>query len=105
MTAPKLTELQVKQLESLDQAIGSSALEGQEMDPRKIEIWKGYVLSGMSSEELTQAMVKDAEEWIRNSRAAGISFPKKEYPDYPGMKHMGNGYYLSGDVPEDPPVK
>lgn len=101
MTTPNLTKLQLSQLQAIAQAVGSSALDGYEIDPRKLEVWKEYVLKGMSNEQLTQAMVKEAEEWIKNARAAGISVPKKEYPDYPGMKHMGNGYYLSGDDPEE----
>jgi hypothetical protein len=93
------TDEQRRLLAALDTAAADSELSGYKIDPRKIERWKAYVIYGMPLDSLLTLINGDPE------KGSYIVSKIKEFPDYPGMKSMGNGYYLSGDDPEDPPVK
>lgn len=98
MIDKNLTPKQRELLESIEHAIADAEFEGATIDPTKIATWKKYVMEGMEFDELF--------ELIRNDRAKVIAVrPKPEHRDAPGMKHMGNGYFISGDDPTDPPVK
>lgn len=94
----KLTPEQRKLFEAIDEATSDAAFEGATIDPIKIATWKKHVLAGMGADELFQ-IIRDDKEKIVAVR------PKPEYHDSPGMKHMGNGYFISGDDPTDPLVK
>jgi hypothetical protein len=94
----KLTPEQRKLFEAIDGATSDAAFEGATIDPVKIATWKKHVLAGMEADELFQ-IIRDDKEKIITVR------PKPEYHDSPGMKHMGNGYFISSDEPADPPVK
>ncbi len=94
----KLTHEQRRLFEAIDASVASSALSGVTIDPNKVLIWKKYVLDGMGAQELFQVIQGDKEKVISVR-------PQPNYHDLPGMMHMGNGYFLSGDDPEDPPVK
>lgn len=93
-----LTSKQRSLFDSIDYAVADSSLSGVVIDPVKIGLWKKHVLAGMESDELFQIIQGDKEKVI-------FVTPKPEYHDSPGMKHMGNGYFISGDDPEEPPVK
>jgi polyribonucleotide nucleotidyltransferase len=93
-----LTGKQRSLFDSIDEAVTDSSLSGVVIDPVKIGLWKKHVLAGMEFDELFQIIQGDKEKVI-------VVRPKPEYHDSPGMKHMGNGYFISGDDPKDPPVK
>ena len=84
---------------ALDVATADSALEGFIIDPSKIDRWKGYVRDGMSVETLFKILQADKQ------KGSQLVSKLKEFPSYPGLKSMGNGYYISSDDPEDPAVK
>lgn len=94
----KLTPEQRKLFEAIDDATSDATLEGATIDPVKIVTWKKHVLAGIKADELFQ-IVRDDKEKIVAVR------PKPEYHDSPGLQHMGNGYFISGDEPADPLVK
>lgn len=94
----KLTHEQRKLFEAIDASVASSALSGVTIDPNKVATWKKYVLDGMGAQELFKVIQGDKEKVISVR-------PQPDYHNSPGMKHMGNGYFLSGDEPKDPPVK
>ena len=89
---------QRKLFEAIDTATSDAAFEGATIDPRKVATWKKHVLAGMGADELLQ-IIRDDKEKVIAVR------PKPEYHSSPGMKHMGNGYFIGGDDPADPPVK
>jgi hypothetical protein len=93
-----LPDEQSKICEAIDNAVADSALEGFTIDPLKVARWKGYAADGMAWETISKIMAVDKTKVIAIA-------PKPEYRDSPGMKHMGNGYFISGDDPTDPPVK
>jgi hypothetical protein len=97
MTNTALTAEQRKMFDAIDHAIADAALAGATIDPAKVAAWKIRVLAGVSLDDLIK-IIGDDKEKVLNVR------PKPSCWDYPGMKHMGNGYYLSGNEPEDPPV-
>jgi hypothetical protein len=82
-------------LDAIDHAASDANLSGATIDPAKIAEWKRSVLAGMSPDALLK-IIGDDQEKVLDLR------PKPSYPDYPGMQHMGNGYYISGDEPNDP---
>jgi uncharacterized membrane protein YgcG len=84
-----LTPEQRKLFEAIDGAISDAAFEGATIDPMKVAIWKKHVLDGMGADELLQLIGDDKEKVIAVR-------PKPEYHDSPGMKHMGNGYFIGG---------
>lgn len=94
----KLTPQQRKLFKAIDEATSDAAFEGATINPIKIATWKKHVLAGMEAEELLQIIGDDKEKIVAVR-------PKPEYHDSPGLKHMGNGYFISGDDPTDPPVK
>lgn len=98
MNTPKLTLEQHKLLDAIDCMDGDAGLEGVTIDPLKIEKWKDHVMNGMAWEELFEIITSDKEKIIAVA-------PKPQYTDSPGLKHMGNGYFLSYDETPDPPVK
>lgn len=80
---------QRKLFEAIDEATSDAAFEGATIDPRKVAIWKKHILAGMGADELLQ-LIRDDKEKVIAVR------PKPEYHDSPGMKHMGNGYFIGG---------
>lgn len=98
MTEQVLSKKQRELLETIDHAAADAEFEGATVDPTKIALWKELVMDGMGFEALFE-IIKDDREKIVSIR------PKSEFRDSPGMKHMGNGYFISGDDPEEPPVK
>jgi len=88
--APKLTEKQYKLTRLIDTCVSELAFSGFTVDPLKIIMWKKYVIAGMEWETLSPIILNDKEKIIAVR-------PKQDFPDYPGMKSMGGGYYLSGD--------
>jgi len=99
MTAMTVTKEQRWLAAAIDIAVADSALSGYIIDPIKIDRWKGYIADGMSAPTLIKIIGADKD------KGAYIVSKLKEFPSYPGMKSMGNGYYISGDDEEDPPVK
>lgn len=88
--APELTEKQYKLTRLIDTCVSELAFSGFTVDPLKIIMWKKYVIAGMEWETLSGIMLNDKEKIIAVR-------PKQEFPDYPGMKSMGGGYYIGGD--------
>jgi hypothetical protein len=74
-------------LAAIDYMVGDAALEGMTIDPLKVEQWKDQVKNGTPWNDVLKAIMADKQKIIAVE-------PKPEYPDRPGMKHMGNGYYL-----------
>jgi hypothetical protein len=90
-----LTSNQRKMFDAIDHAVTDARLSGAVVDPVKLATWKKYVMAGMAFDELFQIIQTDKEKII-------ATVPKSDYQDSPGMKHMGNGYFLSGDEAADP---
>lgn len=95
----KLTREQRWLATAIDVAVADSAFSGYIVDPIKIGRWKGYIADGMSADTLLKIIQGDKD------KGSFIVSKLKEFPSYPGLKSMGNGYYISGEDPEDPPVK
>lgn len=98
MTDQTLTKKQRELIETIDHASAEAEFDGATIDPAKIAMWKKLVMEGMEFEALFE-IIRDDPKKIVSVR------PKPEYRDSPGMKHMGNGYFISGDDLTDPPVK
>lgn len=91
-----LTPEQRRLFGAIDASVASSGLSGVTINPDKVAAWKQHVLDGMSAKELFQMIQNDKQKVIAVR-------PQPDYQDSPGMKHMGNGYFLAGDDPADPP--
>jgi hypothetical protein len=87
---PELTQKQFEITALVDTWVSELAFSGLTVDPLKIIMWKKYVIAGMEWETLLPIILNDSEKIVA-VRA------KQEFPDYPGMKSMGGGYYLGGD--------
>lgn len=85
-------------LEAIDHATVDSELSGYIIDFIKISKWKQYVVDGMEWRDLFEIIQADREKVIAIR-------PQPEHRDSLGVKHIGNVYFISGDDPEDPPVK
>lgn len=99
MTLMTLTKEQRWLAAAIDIAVADSALSGYIIDPINIDRWKGYITDGMSAATLIKII------GAHQDKGAFVVSKLKEFPSYPGMKSMGNGYYISGDDEENPPVK
>lgn len=87
---PELTEKQFKITALVDTCVSELAFSGLTVDPLKIIMWKKYVIAGMEWETLLQIILNDDDKIIAIR-------PKQEFPDYPGLKSMGGGYYINDD--------
>lgn len=87
---PNLTEEQHKIYGLIGTYVSEYGFAGCVIDPLKIIKWKKYALAGVPWKYLFEIMKDDKEKIIATR-------PKSEFPDYPGMKSMGGGYYLGGD--------
>lgn len=84
---PELTAKQFQITALIDTYVSELGFSGFTVDPLKIIMWKKYVIAGMEWETLLPIMLNDQEKIIAVR-------PKQEFPDYPGMKSMGGGYYI-----------
>jgi len=106
VTARILTKEQRSLFEAIDTSVTSSLLSGFRIHPSKIAIWKRHVLDGMSADDLIRIIQADRNKGVQERPAGGVHLGgNSDFPSYPGMKSMGNGYYISGDEPADLPVK
>jgi hypothetical protein len=107
VTAPILTKEQRSLFEAIDTSVTCSLLSGFRIHPSKITAWKRHVLDGMSADDLIRIIQADRNKGVQERPAGGVHLghPDANFPSYPGMKSMGNGYYISGDEPAELPVK